>query len=110
MMELKIHGVVVGVDLQRRGQRGPDVHHKKPGKHRHCADAHQQDRPQDEDDLVSRSFGAFLLSGFPAGIISWDPSRLLRSNAEHLLLLNLNFLQSSLPRRLSAAAEAQSPP
>ena len=63
----EIHGVVVGVDLQRRGQRGPDVHHKKPGKHRHCADAHQQDRPQDEDDLVSRSFGAFLLSGFPAG-------------------------------------------
>ena len=35
----------------------------------------------------------FCCLGSRRGIISWDPSRLLRSNAEHLLLLNLNFLQ-----------------
>ena len=90
----EIHGVVVGVDLQRRGQRGPDVHHKKPGKHRHCADAHQQHRPQDEDDLVARSFWCFSAVWVPGGGSSHGiASRLLRSNAEHLLLLNLNFLQ-----------------
>lgn len=107
----EIHGVVVGVDLQRRGQCGPDVHHKKPGKHRHCADAHQQDRPQDEDDLVSRSFGAFLLSGFPAGdhLMGSLPSSAFQCRAPPSFEFEFSA-KCSLPRRLSAAAEAQSPP
>ena len=79
----EIHGVVIGVDVQRGRQRRPDVHHKDPGEHRSRADAHQQDRPQNKGDFMSCAFGAFPLLGFPTGdhLMAAGPSVMFQCRA-----------------------------
>ena len=40
----EVHGVVVGVHVQRGGKGCPHIHHEESGDHRRCANAHQQER------------------------------------------------------------------
>ena len=106
----QVHGIVVGVDVQRRGQGGLYVHHKEPDQHGCGAEPYQQQRSRHEDDPpcdTSRPF--FLRFGFPAGwrLAAADPFFLFQRRAPPSFRIHL---KSSPLLRPPAAAKTQTSP